>query len=225
MARKTKEEAQATREGILDAALACFHENGVAGTSLAAIGERAGYSRGAVYWHFKNKTEVLEAMISRERIPFIKRLQRTYSPHRTTPILDLRSAMLISIAELANDPRLRDLMEIMLRNDLSAESQAMQQLQHDSIEEEMAIFRRALERAGALGQLREGVDATVVSRILHAGLTGVLYSAMLQPQRFDLERDSRETMDALLSYYVQPGVFTPGAAPLPLPELDPDELD
>jgi TetR/AcrR family acrAB operon transcriptional repressor len=225
MARKTKEEAQATREGILDAALACFHENGVAGTSLAAIGERAGCSRGAVYWHFKNKTEVLEAMIGRERVPFIKRLRRTYSPHRNTPILDLRSAMLISVGELANDPRLRDLMEIMLRNDLSAESQAMQQLQHDSIEEEMAIFRRALERAGALGQLREGVYAAVVSRILHAGLTGVLYSAMLQPQRFDLERDSRETMDALLSYYVQPGVFTPGAAPLPLPELDPDELD
>jgi TetR/AcrR family acrAB operon transcriptional repressor len=223
MARKTKEEAQATREGILDAALTCFHENGVAGTSLAAIGERAGYSRGAVYWHFKNKTEVLEAMINRERIPFIKRLRRTYSPHRNTPILDLRSAMLISLSELANDPRLRDMMEIMLRNDLSAESQAMQQLQHDSIEEEMAIFRRALERAGELGQLRGGVDVTVVSRILHAGLTGVLYSAMMQPQRFELERDSRETMDALLSYYVQPGVFTPGAAPQPLP--DADELD
>ena len=35
MARKTKEEAQATREGILDAAQVCFHEYGVAGTSLA----------------------------------------------------------------------------------------------------------------------------------------------------------------------------------------------
>ena len=68
MARKTKEEAQATRAGILDAAQACFHEFGVAGTSLAMIGARAGYTRGAVYWHFKNKTEVLTAMIDRERI-------------------------------------------------------------------------------------------------------------------------------------------------------------
>ena len=31
----------------------------------------------------------------------------------------------------------------------------MQQLQHDSVEEEMAIFRRALERARELGQLRQ----------------------------------------------------------------------
>lgn len=222
MARKTKEEAQATREGILDAALACFHENGVAGTSLAAIGQRAGYSRGAVYWHFKNKTEVLEAMINRERLPFIKRLRSTYSPQRNTPILDLRSAMLVSLSKLASEPQLRDMMEIMLRNDLSAESQAMQELQHDSIEEELSIFRRAFERARALGQLRDNTHVDTLSRILHAGLTGVLYSAMMQPTRFDLERDSRETMDALLSYYVKPGVFTPGAAPSPLPD---DEAD
>ena len=63
MARRTKEEAQATREDILDAAQACFHEYGVAGTSLAMIGTRAGYTRGAVYWHFRNKIEVLEADI------------------------------------------------------------------------------------------------------------------------------------------------------------------
>ncbi|WP_303747506.1 TetR family transcriptional regulator [Stenotrophomonas pigmentata] len=223
MARKTKEEAAATREGILDAALACFHEHGVAGTSLAAIGERAGYSRGAVYWHFKNKTEVLEAMINRERVPFIKRLRQTYSPHRNTPILDLRSAMLVSLSELANDPQLRDMMEIMLRNDLSTESVAMQQLQHDSVEEEMAIFRRAFERARELGQLRDGVDTATSARILHAGLTGVLYSAMLEPTQFDLQRDSREMLDALMAHYVKPGVFEPGADPTPLPPPDPEE--
>ena len=85
MARKTREEALATRENILDAALACFHENGVAGTTLATIGERAGYSRGAVYWHFKNKSEVLEAMIRRTHMPFLERLRRTASPRREHP--------------------------------------------------------------------------------------------------------------------------------------------
>ena len=109
MARRTKEEAQATREDILDAAQACFHEYGVAGTSLAMIGTRAGYTRGAVYWHFRNKTEVLEAMIERERVPFVERLRRTTSPQRTTPVLDLRAALLASFAELASDARLLEL--------------------------------------------------------------------------------------------------------------------
>lgn len=223
MARKTKEEAQATREGILDAALECFHEHGVAGTSLAAIGQRAGYSRGAVYWHFKNKTEVLEAMINRERTPFIKRLRRAYSPHRSTPIEDLRSAMLVSLDELAGDPCLLRMMEIMLRNDLSAESVAMQRLQNDYVTEEMGIFERALERAQELQQLRPAVDTLQLARILHATLTGIMTGAMLlKPPMFDLTGDSREALDALLSHYVNPGVFTPGAKPQPLPATDAD---
>ena len=222
MTRRTKAEADETRTRLLDAAEEVFFEKGVSRTSLGDIAQRAGATRGAVYWHFKNKTEVLEAMINRERVPFIKRLRQTYSPLRNTPILDLRSAMLVSLSELATDPRLREMMEIMLRNDLPTESLAMQQLQHDSVEEEMAIFRRALERARDLGQLRDGVNTASSARIIHAGLTGVLYSAMLEPTQFDLERDSREMLDALMAHYVKPGVFEPGADPSPLPPPDED---
>jgi TetR/AcrR family transcriptional regulator, acrAB operon repressor len=220
MARKTKEEAAATREGILDAAQACFHEFGVAGTSLAMIGERAGYTRGAVYWHFKNKTEVLTAMIERERVPFIERLRRTGSSKRTTPVLDLRSALLVSLQEVAEDERLRNMMEIMLRNDLSVESQAMQQLQRDASREELAIIAAAMQRARDLGQLRPNVDVDTVARIISTSLTGVLYSAMLEPELFDLQRDGTETLDAIFGAFVQPGVFVPGAPPEALPTED-----
>jgi TetR/AcrR family acrAB operon transcriptional repressor len=218
MARKTREEALATREGILDAALACFHEHGVAGTSLAAIGERAGYTRGAVYWHFKNKTEVLEAMIRRKHLPFLERLRRTASPRRSTPILDLRSVMLVSINELATDTQLRSMMEIMLRNDPSAESQAIRRLQHEGTAEELAIFRSAFARARELGQLRDGVDPATPARVLHACLTGVLCSGMMEPEHFTLEREAPEAIDALFSWYVKPGLFVPGAPPSPLPD-------
>ncbi|PAL05230.1 TetR family transcriptional regulator, partial [Staphylococcus hominis] len=93
--------------------------------------------------------------------------------------LDLRSALLVSFRELATDERLRNMMEIMLRNDLSVESQAMQQLQLEASREELAIFSAAFERARELGQLREGVDVDTVARIISTSLTGVLYSAML----------------------------------------------
>lgn len=220
MARKTKEEAMATREGILDAAQACFHEFGVAGTSLAMIGERAGYTRGAVYWHFKNKTEVLTAMIDRERIPFIERLRRTASSKRTTPVLDLRSALLVSLREVSEDERLRNMMEIMLRNDLSVESQAMQELQRESSREELAIIGAAMQRARDLGQLRPNADVETVARIISTSLTGVLYSAMLEPELFDLQRDGTETLDAIFGAFVLPGVFAPGSPPEALPTED-----
>lgn len=222
MARKTKKEAQATRDGILEAALACFHEYGVAGTSLAAIGERAGYSRGAVYWHFKNKSEVLEAMVDRERVPYMERLRSTYSPTRSNPVLDLRSALLLSFNELAADARLRNMVQIMLRNDLSKESAALQQMQKQHLHEQMDIYRHVFRRADELGQLRDPADADTVAHALHTGLTGVLYCAMIAPELFDLSRDSRNIVDAVLAAHVKEGVFTPGASPVPVPGNDAD---
>ena len=65
MVRKTKEEAQETRNAILDAAEVVFQKQGVSRTSLAEIAAAAGVTRGAIYWHFKNKEDVFNAMIER----------------------------------------------------------------------------------------------------------------------------------------------------------------
>lgn len=60
MARKTKKQAQETRQQILDTALRVFSEHGVSATSLSDIATAAGVTRGAIYWHFKNKAEIFE---------------------------------------------------------------------------------------------------------------------------------------------------------------------
>ena len=62
MARKTKEEAERTYYQLLDAAIEEFIERGVAQTTLLQIASRAGLTRGAIYWHFKNKDELIMAL-------------------------------------------------------------------------------------------------------------------------------------------------------------------
>src|ERR1700694_2113664 len=69
MARNTKEEALETRSRILDAAEDVFHARGVSGTSLADIAAATGATRGAIYWHFKNKSDLFNAMCERVRLP------------------------------------------------------------------------------------------------------------------------------------------------------------
>jgi TetR/AcrR family acrAB operon transcriptional repressor len=64
MARKTKKEAQKTRQQILDAALKICSEKGYSKTTFVDIANEIGLTKGAVYWHFKTKPELLAAMIS-----------------------------------------------------------------------------------------------------------------------------------------------------------------
>lgn len=51
------------RRQILDAALACFEEEGFEAATMKGIGRRAGLSIGALYTHFKNKRELVLVLL------------------------------------------------------------------------------------------------------------------------------------------------------------------
>lgn len=62
MARKSKEEAEQTRLLLLDTAMKVFSQKGLNKATLAGIASEAGLTRGAIYWHFKDKADLLDAL-------------------------------------------------------------------------------------------------------------------------------------------------------------------
>lgn len=64
MARKTKEEAEKTRQAIIESAFHVFRTKGYSKTTLQDIAVEAGVTRGAVYWHFKNKPDIFGKLMA-----------------------------------------------------------------------------------------------------------------------------------------------------------------
>ncbi len=112
MVRKTKEEAQETRDAILDAAEQVFQERGVSRTSLAEIATAAGVTRGAVYWHFANKADLFDAMVQRTFGPLDAQLQELRAGDDENPIRLLREQAIQFIDRAVNDPQYFRLLEI-----------------------------------------------------------------------------------------------------------------
>lgn len=63
MARKSKEDAEKTRQAVLESALDVFSEKGYAKATFDEIAARAGFTKGAVYWYFRNKADLVAALI------------------------------------------------------------------------------------------------------------------------------------------------------------------
>jgi TetR/AcrR family acrAB operon transcriptional repressor len=61
--RKTKEDSIKTRTLLLEAALDVFSEKSFSEVTLSEIAERVGMTKGALYWHFKNKGDLLSKLI------------------------------------------------------------------------------------------------------------------------------------------------------------------
>lgn len=76
MERAGRKKTLETRDRILDAAEDVFNESGYSNTTLNEIAEAAGVTRGAIYWHFKNKEDLFQAMCLRIRVPMDARRSR-----------------------------------------------------------------------------------------------------------------------------------------------------
>lgn len=86
MAKKTRAAALETRQHLLDAAEELFDRQGVAATSLQQIATQAGATRGAVYWHFKGKTELIDALFEdRVKLPLSRLADALLANHVDNP--------------------------------------------------------------------------------------------------------------------------------------------
>lgn len=60
--KRTKAEALKTRQELIETAIAQFAQHGVSKTTLNDIADAANVTRGAIYWHFENKTQLFNEM-------------------------------------------------------------------------------------------------------------------------------------------------------------------
>ena len=115
MVKKTKADAELTRQHLLDTAELLFLERGVSRTSLQDIATAAGTTRGAIYWHFKDKADLFNAMMERVVLPMEQALQSAASTVGTdadTPLQHLVDTMLAALHATVHDPQTRRVFQI-----------------------------------------------------------------------------------------------------------------
>jgi TetR/AcrR family acrAB operon transcriptional repressor len=105
MARRTKEDAQVTRESVLIAALDLFSEKGYSRTTFSDIAKRIKMTRGAVYWHFDNKPALLAAMVDYFCTLREARVQQHFSEIHS--VEELKQAFLEHARAVAEDKRMK----------------------------------------------------------------------------------------------------------------------
>ena len=114
MARRTKEDAEATRNALLDAAERVFYDKGVSRASLDDIAREAGATRGAIYWHFKDKVDLFAAMLERVTLPLEQSRREDGVGLGVDPVLQLRTMLHDALHAVVHDERAWRVFEIAL---------------------------------------------------------------------------------------------------------------
>jgi len=200
MARSSKEKAQETRESILDAAEDMFHGKGVSNTSLTDIAQAAGLTRGAIYWHFKNKAELFDAMCARVRTPMLAMIEEMASEATADPLERLSSGCVFVMRQVVENPHYRKVMTILFhRCEYVDPEDPILIYQKEWLAHGMTTIRQVLINAKVKGQLPEDLDIHLASLFLHITFDGLLNSWLFSPGSFDLVKDAEKINNVVLA--------------------------
>lgn len=181
--RRTKEEAEQTRQAILDAAEALFLTNGVARTSLEMIARECGVTRGAVYWHFQNKAHLFHEMLSQIRIPADELTERLRVDGEEDSLQRLFKLCIEGMEKFTKPGREQRVMTIMLHR-----CEFTEELR-EAEERDLQFLRQFIRITDALftaqaARLQPGVTPQLASRLLHSLFLGTLSDLLRDEQTF-----------------------------------------
>jgi TetR/AcrR family acrAB operon transcriptional repressor len=197
--RRTKEEAAATRELLLNTALTVFGSKGYATTTLDDIARAAGVTRGAIYWHFGGKDELYNTLV-RERFARASTVFESIFSQGGSPLEMLRQFMIRFLEYLEDDPAYRAVLELTIFKtevgpDLAGGMQEKQQANQAMI----ASIERLLHEAISAGEVKPDTDVTTAALAIMGFLSGITTLWLQNPLSFSLKSRAHRLVDTFLN--------------------------
>lgn len=195
--RRSKEEALETRKAILRVALECFSTRGYALTTFNDIAARIHLTKGAVFWHFKSKEELLAELIAK--------VHEAYVPLRgleeAKTLGDVRAAFLEWARLLAVDTEQRKLMLfVMSRVEWSEalKESLCKRLDGLAVSNPFERLERCLGRLRGAGKLASPLSDCQIATLLFSLFFGTHREAWLHKRAIDAEATVAVGLDFVL---------------------------
>ena len=202
MAKRTKAEALKTRQELIETAIAQFAQHGVSKTTLNDIADAANVTRGAIYWHFENKTQLFNEMWLQQ--PSLREL---IQEHLTAglehdPFQQLREKLIVGLQYIAKIPRQQALLKILYHkcefND--------EMLAEGVIREKMGFnpqtLHEVLQACQQQGCIANNLDLDVVMIIIDGAFSGIVQNWLMNMACYDLYKQAPALVDNVLRMFM-----------------------
>lgn len=184
--RRTKEDAEKTKVAILEAAEQLFLKKGVSKTSLEEIAKHAGMTRGAVYWHFKNKDHLIDELMGQIFQPIDQIFERFMNADGSI-IYKLFGLFKNIFDQLSTDAKVRNIFTILLRRcEYTEELSNSETVCNLRIEQFISHCAELISQPETANKLRPDITPGLAAHMLHIMTTGILNDWARNPETFSI---------------------------------------
>ena len=196
--RRTKQQSERTRQDILAAARKVFARQGVTRTTFEEIAASAGVTRGAIYWHFADKTELFFAMREQVAVPMIDQIDLALlRSEGSDPLAGVERFLRGILRALESDPAARRTFQIMgFKCEYVGELERELGLQRLRCSELVSKLTQTYGRARRAGQLRAGLRPSMAALETCSFVIGLTRLWLLDAKGSLLRRVARRLISA-----------------------------
>ena len=197
--RRTKEEAALTRDAVLKAALPVFSAKGYAATTLEDVAQAAGVTRGAIYWHFKNKADLYATLLDGITAAAGAVAQDAVAEGGDLATV-LRRIFVNQLTAIDSDRRLQSLVALSLsRTEQVPELATRRKKQIRAGKAMLAELTAFMEEGIRAGAFRSDLDPADAARAFLALQNGAIQLWLVTQRGFSLSASAEGLADILLN--------------------------
>lgn len=199
--RRTKAEAEETRTSIIHAAERVFYEKGVSNATLEDVAKAAGVTRGAIYWHFSNKTDLFLELYNSVSLPQEDMLAREIEQPGSDVLCYVEKAAGDWLSELAGDEHGQRIFTILLRCPYDEDLLPVLERQQEVDDRHVALLENAFAKARSEGYLNANWTPQSATKALWWMMGGLCSEWLLFGRRFDLAAEGRDGLKRLFASF------------------------
>ncbi len=192
--RRTKEDAEQTRQAILESAMDIFYEKGYSKTTFDEIAKRINLTKGAVYWYFRNKPDIVAALINEFVQKYIIRVEQFRAAQKDVNLDVVADMMLMIYNHMKSDPQ--EYKFIFFITCQMEWSEAIMVKIRPLVEQTKNISRNlmidTLKSLKENKKLKEDTDIELTAEILIGLWNGLLESQLAKRLPLDFEKTVRQ---------------------------------
>jgi TetR/AcrR family acrAB operon transcriptional repressor len=197
--RRTKEEAEITKQNLLAAGLEVFSRKGYKATRVEDIARQANVTTGAIYHHFGGKSALYIALVEKSSTKS-NRLAQQIVEEGGTPATILRR-LLVHLFEFAEeDQEYRAVIELFLnKTELSPELSIITEQARKGRRQLAQFFSNLIRKGIEAGEFRPDVSSEDAALTLVGFMNGMGLIWVQDPEHFSIKERAENLVDSFLS--------------------------
>ena len=198
MAKKTKADALKTRQHLIETAIVQFALRGVSNTTLNDIADAARVTRGAIYWHFENKTQLFNEVWAQQ--PALRELiqDKLLVHDAESPLEQLREQLIVGLQYIAERPRQQALLQILFHKCEFNEEMISEQEIREKMGFNLHTLRQTLQKSMAKGEIANQLDLDVMVIVIYGAFSGIVKNWLINPTGYNLYQQAPVLVDNVL---------------------------